>query len=585
MVSGTLLLAGALWPEPEVLASLDAACHARLLVEQGEDYQFAHDLIREVVLSDLSAMRRVSLHWRVAEALERSAGEPALERLAYHYARAGVLEKAVVYLAQAGERAQAMYAHADAEQAYQEYVQHLDTMGWQVESAQGREWLATVQVLRARFNAALEVLEVALETYRRVRDVEGQRRVLAQVAQIHRFRGTPQQGLALLLPRLADLCAGIASPGLAALEAGLVQLYYGAGRYQEQLAAAERAVQLARTVGEERLLLRAYHGYSLALDILERWEEALSVLDVQQHLAERLGDLDQLARAHNNRAFIAGDRGEFPASLSAFERAVEAAEQLGDPTLLSRTLGARSLIRFLTGDWQAAHADVERAVTLLGPIEQSELHSCTLWALGQLALAQEQSQGQPLLEEALTQAQQSGGDLEVQRGVQAALAERDLLQGRPASARARLEPLLDRTADPERGVAPLLPLLAWAAADLGEDTQAAALLARSFERAGQHYRLVAVEAYRTQAWLCIRQQRWDEAQAALEEALARCRAMPAPYAEAKALAVYGRLHRAKGEPALARERLETALAILQRLGERLYAEQVEQALVLLKRSG
>jgi hypothetical protein len=61
--------------------------------------------------------------------------------------------------------------------------------------------------------------------------------------------------------------------------------------------------------------------------------------------------------------------------------------------------------------------------------------------------------------------------------------------------------------------------------------------------------------------------------------------MPAPYAEARALAVYGRLLQAKGESVLARERLEAALAILHQLGERLYAEQVEQALVLVKRSG
>ena len=38
-------------------------------------------------------------------------------------------------------------------------------------------------------------------------------------------------------------------------------------------------------------------------------------------------------------------------------------------------------------------------------------------------------------------------------------------------------------------------------------------------------------------------------------------------------------------PAYNRERFEEAQAILHQLGERLYAEQVEQALVFLKRSG
>ena len=55
--------------------------------------------------------------------------------------------------------------------------------------------------------------------------------------------------------------------------------------------------------------------------------------------------------------------------------------------------------------------------------------------------------------------------------------------------------------------------------------------------------------------------------------------MPQPYAEAQALWVYGQVHEARGEPDLARERYGAALAILNPLGERLYAESIERALV------
>jgi len=45
----TLLAAASGRPEEEVLAGLEAACQARLLLEDGEDgYAFAHDVIREV---------------------------------------------------------------------------------------------------------------------------------------------------------------------------------------------------------------------------------------------------------------------------------------------------------------------------------------------------------------------------------------------------------------------------------------------------------------------------------------------------------------------------------------------------------
>jgi hypothetical protein len=57
--------------------------------------------------------------------------------------------------------------------------------------------------------------------------------------------------------------------------------------------------------------------------------------------------------------------------------------------------------------------------------------------------------------------------------------------------------------------------------------------------------------------------------------------MPYPWAEAKAIFVGGSLRVAQGEWDRAREWFESALGILGRLGERLYAEQVERALAAL----
>ena len=77
-------------PEEAVLAGLEAACRARLLLEEGDDgYAFAHDLIREVVEAELGAARRAVLHRRVAEALEGDPGSASPELLAYHYGRGG----------------------------------------------------------------------------------------------------------------------------------------------------------------------------------------------------------------------------------------------------------------------------------------------------------------------------------------------------------------------------------------------------------------------------------------------------------------------------------------------------------------
>jgi diphthamide biosynthesis methyltransferase len=99
-----------------MLEALGAVCRAQLLEEEGaEAYHFLHDVTREVVEADLGAARRMVLHRRVAEVLERQPGDPLLELLAYHYSRSEAHDKAVLYLEQAGDRAWGQYASAAAE--------------------------------------------------------------------------------------------------------------------------------------------------------------------------------------------------------------------------------------------------------------------------------------------------------------------------------------------------------------------------------------------------------------------------------------------------------------------------------------
>lgn len=72
------------------------------------------------------------------------------------------------------------------------------------------------------------------------------------------------------------------------------------------------------------------------------------------------------------------------------------------------------------------------------------------------------------------------------------------------------------------------------------------------------------------------------AESALAEGLALARSMPYPYAEARLLCVYGEMHAQNGEPQPARERLQAALTIFQRLGARKDAEQTKHAVANLQ---
>jgi predicted ATPase/DNA-binding XRE family transcriptional regulator len=186
-----LLIALAAQPEKETLAALEAACQAGLLEEEGEDgYALTHNLIREVTLAELGAARRKLLHRRVAEILEQSPGDPPIERLAYHYTRAGEPEKAVVYLEQAADHAQAVYASAKAEGYYREVISQLESLARAPEAARIREKLGKLLSDSARYEEAIGVLERAAASYRAAGDQEALRRVSAEIAQVHTRRGT-----------------------------------------------------------------------------------------------------------------------------------------------------------------------------------------------------------------------------------------------------------------------------------------------------------------------------------------------------------------------------------------------------------
>ncbi len=81
------------------------------------EYVFKHALTQEVSYNSLLIDRRQLLHERAGHALESMFAaqlDDHLSELAHHYSRSDNIDKAVEYLARAGEQALRRSAHADA---------------------------------------------------------------------------------------------------------------------------------------------------------------------------------------------------------------------------------------------------------------------------------------------------------------------------------------------------------------------------------------------------------------------------------------------------------------------------------------
>jgi tetratricopeptide (TPR) repeat protein len=570
-----------------LVGALEEVGQAHLLVETGEDhYQFPHDLIREVVLSDLSALRRCHWHAQIAAALEHAPGEPQVEQLAYHYRQTDDHEKAILYLEQAGDRAASLYANAEAQGAYRALLARLQALGHPLDEARVAEKLAKILRIQAHYEQALEVFQQAADAYERGGGQEGYWRVVTEIGWSYHRRGRHAEGLTLLRPLVVAAEQSAPPRQLVAVLTLLAAHERNTGQHRAALVTAARAVELARTVGEAIPPVGPPPAVAYGRALLDegRTEEAQRVMEEVLPLAEQGWDLTGLATVLQIIAACYLLRGEFGQSRIYRERAVELAERVGDVGHTLFYLSTRGRLHFLRGDWRAARADAEQAVGLYRQLGTSGAPPQPLLLLGEVCLAEGQwDEARSLLTEGVGCAERMG---EPERLVlaQVVFAEWEVLEGRPQNAWARLQPLLDPPDREEVFLIPLWTVLAWAALDLGDEAQAEDLLQQALQYARTHQlRFSLVDPLRILARLCLRQERWEEAQAALEEALILCRAMPYPYAEAKALYVSGLVHQAKGEPEQAREQMEAALAICARLGERLYAKRIEAAQALLKR--
>src|SRR5262249_32796667 len=191
---------------------------------------------------------------------------------------------------------------------------------------------------------------------------------------------------------------------------------------------------------------------------------------------------------------------------------------VGSPMWLAYTLSRRGKHFWYAGDWSQARVDFERALAIERDIGGSWNTPHALLDLGSLWLATErQAEGIHYLDEAVTLAQQ-WHDLQALRLAQPALAEYDLLEGRPQAALGRLLPLLDRPDHHEIPVTRFLALLAWAYLALEDMTPAATTVSECLARARAcHLRPTLVDALRVQALVAMQHQQWQTAEDALEE--------------------------------------------------------------------
>jgi class 3 adenylate cyclase/tetratricopeptide (TPR) repeat protein len=389
--------------------AFDEAERARLITSgtTAGELMFSHELIRQTLLSGVSAIERERLHQQAAGAISRLYSddlEAHAGELAYHLShagRAGDRDSLVHYLRLAGERAFDAAAFDDAV-GYFEKALSLMPNDHQLGRAQLLERLAMALRSVGRWQDALGAMNDALDRYQTLGQVEAIGRL--GWAMVYQLVWTARfvEGVQVGQRTLAALGNTVSGDKARLLSALAFAISVGSD-YAAATATFNQARSLAEQVGDERVMADVLHMQTIhhfvyaefaegirvglrAAETFEResalWdlcsvqafvifqdgnvgsrEQATSLADKTLGLAERLGHLGAAFMVLSDRIRVAAMLGDLPQVEALSPQIVDIGERGGLPW---RYLGHLylGLAAHRRGNAERAEAELRKAVEL-----------------------------------------------------------------------------------------------------------------------------------------------------------------------------------------------------------------------------
>jgi tetratricopeptide (TPR) repeat protein len=428
--------------------AVDEAMTARLVTDVAGApgrCRFAHALVRDTLYSDLSGVRRPSLHRRVADAIELlHAGrlEDHLPALVHHYARAGGRRaetlKAVDYAVWAGDRALAQLANDEAVAYYREALDLLSMGDWPVDEPRRLALLISLGEAECRAGDPVH------------------RSTLLEAAAL---AGERRDASALARAALAN------TRGLLPTRIGRVDA--------EKVSVLEAALA---AVGDRDLRTRARLLATLGLELVFAgdWRRCLELSDEAVALARSLGDPDTLARVLLARYFPTSVPGLLEDRLANTATLVDTADAVADPALQAEANLLCGRAAMEAGDVERASRCYDLADRLSAGLGQPALR----WRVRYVQTAQAIAAGNLLDAETLLGEARDVGRLAGQDGTEWVFAwQLCLLRLEQGRVDEEVVTCLE-AARWEHGTPPMDSLLALAACELGRDADAAAEMYR-----------------------------------------------------------------------------------------------------------
>lgn len=293
-------------------------------------WRFGHDLFRQTIYEAVSYRRRREIHGRIGGLIETFAeGDERAGLLATHFDLAEAHDKAWTYAVVAGDRANRLYANAEATHFYQLALGH----ALRLNELAAAERAAVAESL-GDVHERLGALDEAAAAYAVARGFSQAEAVIARlwrksgVLRVHQSR---YASALRLYTKARDrlLTAGVEVEGeLAELAAAYAGVRFRQGRYSDCLEWAERARREAEASANRSCLAHSLALIDLSAASLgvNHGAYALRALSIYEEVGHLVGQANVL----NNLGAAAWEGGRWREALEYYERSKAIRERSGD---------------------------------------------------------------------------------------------------------------------------------------------------------------------------------------------------------------------------------------------------------------
>jgi tetratricopeptide (TPR) repeat protein len=367
--------------EATALAVAESLRAGVLVTASTQRLRFSHALVREVLVGELPAERKRTLHGAVAEAIERRTafvGAAPLSELAHHFLEGPGegLARAVRYAIRAADRAVALSSFEDAITLLGRVRDAVEAQG--APPRLDAELLTALGRAHIRRGAGALGQSMCLEAASIARSL-GDGELLAQAALSYGLELTAALVNAPLIELLNEALQVLPvtdSPLRVRVTARLAGALQPHPDLLYPIGLARGAIESARRIGEPATLLEAlFTGMSAMMDIVEPRERLPLNLEIEQ-LASGAGDAERIVRTQARLAFDHIELGELApadARIEAFERL---AREYGADRYSWRALFFRSMRAAMQGRFEEAFEHSERGRQMALEVGDPQIDRC-----------------------------------------------------------------------------------------------------------------------------------------------------------------------------------------------------------------